>query len=211
MPALRLRLKLSGCADSPAAPPSQPLTGHNVPPSVRRDVARHLSELIHSWDAKKGYWPLLSLSTFRFPAALCLAFRLLLPMSFGRPATHFLWHRIVLCDNRSCLLDWNFRTVHIAHLIGFIFTEDGQYPIEQMRGTSTHGLFMMFPFVHHLVVVDCRHLWIEAPSNLGIQIRKLLDQIRTSLGDMQAFCLTVSASLYSQAPCHSTPGTRVLS
>lgn len=117
--------------------------------------------------------PLPGLDNFSFAVLLGLVFCSLLPIAFGRPATRFLRHGVALCDNGLCLLDRDFRSIHITQLIGLVLTEHDQHPVEQMRGTGTDGLFVMFPLVDQLIVVDRRHLRVPAPGDLGIQIGEL--------------------------------------
>src|SRR5689334_16397731 len=54
---------------------------------------------------------------------------------------------------------------------------------------------MVLAFMHHLVVIDCRNLWIVATSNLRIQLGVFLDQIWPGLRDVQAFGFTLSTLL----------------
>src|SRR5438270_8238513 len=100
--------------------------------------------------------PLPGLDNVPFAVVLGLAFCSRLSVSFGRATTRFLRDGVPLRDNGLCLLDRNFRPIHITQLIGLVLTEHDQHPVEQMRGTGTDGLFVMFPLVDQLIVVDRR-------------------------------------------------------
>ena len=74
-------------------------------------------------------------------------------------------------------------SIDVAKFVGTVFPEQDVDPIQQMGGTSTECLEVVFPQLHHLGVVDGGNLRIPQPGHLGVEDGSGLDQIGAGLGD----------------------------
>jgi len=120
---------------------------------------------------------------------------------------HFFRHGIFFGDDLPSSLWSNRCTIHIPQLIRAVFGSNHQDPIQQVSGDSADGLGVVLSLVHHLIVIDAGQLRVEAPGSLGVQEGKLLDQIGSSLADMQTFRFAVGALLAVRH--HAAPAAQV--
>ena len=136
---------------------------------------------------------------------LVLAFHALLSSLLASPAiiarAHLLRDGVPLSDDSPGVLSSDWCTVDIAQLVGSIFLENHVHPVQEMSGAGTDGLRVMLAPVHHLIVIDDGNLGIELAGDVGIEKAVLLDQVGTSLGNVESFAfgITTLAAIGDQA------------
>ena len=101
-----------------------------------------------------------------------------LPLAFGASfgsffasdavvaSTHFIRDNVTFGDDSSGLFWGDRGAVHIIKLIRAILQQDDAHPIQEMGGTSTHGLVVVVAFVHHLVIIDEANLRVVAARDV---------------------------------------------
>lgn len=147
----------------------------------RSDKGQHSES--HSW---LGYVALL-IATFGFLLKSCLANPLVFATAY--PVRD---DEMFLADLTS-LAFGDGLSLRILQLVRAVFSQDGVYAVEQMGGTGTDGLIMVFATIDHLVVVDSGDLRVIAASYIGIQESGGLDQIGASLSNVQTFGFSETA------------------
>ena len=86
-----------------------------------------------------------------------------------------------------------------------MLTQDDIDSVQQMGGTRTDGLQMMLTQFHHLLVVDGCDLGVPKSGHLSVEEGSGLDQVRASLGDVQALGLGIAALAAERDQATPTP------
>ncbi len=58
------------------------------------------------------------------------------------------------------------RATHVAEFVRTVLTQNGIDAVQQVSGTGTEGLVVVFAIVHDLGVVHRCDLWVMQPSDL---------------------------------------------